>query len=582
MRPLLLLVPALLAALDLPTPALEVHPDGTRVAWSLNLPAGNHRLDLPTWCGETLNVRGATAWTRQIDPGTPAPLPAALAALLPDHNRLVVQATMLAAARKALNTAEQRWQAALLARGEAGEADTAAWQAGLDALLAERTRLDGDELHLANDRRAFTERAIAVGGQAAAKTLAGQRSLTASELSRSWSRVAGSAGRQIHLDVQLAVAGTVRIEEQRDDCRWRAECDLRVAAGKAILARRAVLEKHPTFAPGPVAITVSAGQLALDLAAPEIPAVALIAAPVEESLRKLVSGGRRQATWDEVPAATSTMVARSSIVAKDSIDGMHAAVGDTEVGGQDSFMAIGAGGGGAGMFGSRTGGACKRAVGTFGGSGNAGAQREDTGETVIAPASVTYDLGSIDLAAGSDRIVVALGEAPLTVTADEWAMFPEERPAALRRVTVKLDGRPLLPGRIRVVGEGQLPVDGSVPWVPGGGSLTVCAGIDERIVVVSSTVWDRRQGDDLRKRRREGRDTWLVNSGGSPATVAVYRTMPVSTVDEVTVEQDAETTPGGTAMLPGLLRWRMVLPTGVPTRVGLGCTLKAGGSFSFE
>lgn len=576
MRPFIMLIPALLAGMELPAPSLEVHPDGARVAWDLSLPAGSHRIDLPAWCGNEISVRGASAWSRQEEAGKPAPMPEALVALLPERNRLMIRAAAHAAAEATWATTEKRWRESLAQQASAGVANPTAWQTGLDALLDERTRLDGEKQGLDAERQALADRAVAAtGAEVGARMLAlnDPQPLTVTGLSQDWSRNAGSRPLSAHLDLQLAEAGTIRIEEQRSDCRWRAECDLRISGGSAVLVRRAVIEKPAAFAPGRTGVTASAAPLAPRLAAPQPPAMTLVAMPVAEALRKLIGSGRRQATWDEVQDKADPSAARTS--APSAVENLT--MQNAEAGGSGAFMALGAGGGSAGMFGNRTGSGRRRALKL---QENSGGMEGTAGE--VAPSSAIFDLGVLDLASGSDRRVAALGETALTIVTDEWALFPEERPAALRRVTVKLDGRPLLPGCIRVVGEGQLPVEGTVPWVPGGGTLTVCAGIDERMVVVESRPWKLQPDDQGKQRRREGRDFWLVNASPQPATVAVYRTLPVSTADEVRVETDPATTPGSKAVIPGLLRWEMQLPPGVPTCISLGWTLKASGSFTFE
>lgn len=568
MRPLVLLVPVLLAAVELPSPSCEVHPDGARLVWSLSLPAGRHRLDLPAWSGPAIVVRGAAAWNRQEEAGVPPALPAAVTALLAERNRLAEQTAVLGAGRAALAAAERQWRGALTEQAAAGGVDAAAWQAGLDALLGERVRLDEAERQLAAARRELVARALAAGGPPAERALAGQGSLSAEALARAWAAAAGAGPQRAHLDLQLSAAGEVRIEEQRDDCWWRSECDLRLAGGTALLLRRAVLVKPAAVAPGRVVVTASAAPLTGELAAPSLPRVELVAEPVEAELRKLVSGGRRTTSWDELEKSRGSVAAYRLAPPAATVAGKAApSLADAASVGADLV-----GDGTAGFLAQRAGAHAARTAGAEAPPPLAGPP----------PASATFELGALDFAAGSERLVAMLGESRLQVITDEWALFPEDRPAALRRVTAQLDGRPLLPGAIRVVGEGQLPVEGMVPWVPGGGTLTVCAGIDERIVVVSSTRWDPRPGDDRRKRRREGLDTWLANATAAPVTVAVYRTMPVSTADEVRVEPDPDTTPGGTAVVPGLLRWQLTLPVGVPTRVGVGWNLVAGGSFTLE
>ena len=63
--------------------------------------------------------------------------------------------------------------------------------------------------------------------------------------------------------------------------------------------------------------------------------------------------------------------------------------------------------------------------------------------------------------------------------------------------------------------------------------------------------------------------------------MVVYRTMPISTSDELTVTRDEASTPQGTVIAPGLLRWTVTLPPGIAQRVGLGWTMQASGSFRF-
>ena len=591
-----------LNAMELPVAQLEVHPDGGRITWTLRLPAGDHEIDLPTWYRQTdddrVQVFNAAAWHVTTVPVPLPPLPDNAEALRLRRNALSVRASALAAQRAVLTAAERRLRARLPRAASAGS-DPATWQAALDALLDHQATLANDEAQWATDREALRTTA---GPLAPALALDALTVLTAEDVAQKWASITPLTKLSALIE-RLTITCTdnrpVTLVMVRTDLWWRPAARLSLGqktGSPAVLTRSAEIMKPTDVDFGSVQVHAIGSPLHTELNGPVPQMITVQADDVVSALRRQLTGGSRSVAWKEVgQAAASTPAPMSSVAPRDvppvrmaQIEneiseslpkGREEAVSDQESGGEGSFMAIGSGGGGAGMFGSRSGGGRKRAVARNGGSGTATSNEAEYRLSNYG-SGVDLDLGTVALPAGSASTTLTVDRTPLTVLADEWALFPEESTVALRRVSVRLGTQPLLPGTLEVIADGS-PRRTAAPAIPGGGVLTVCAALDETVLVSSTATWNVDPATNTDRHRRTGSNTWLLNSGPEPRTLVVYRTMPVSTSDELTVTRDPDTTPAATVIAPGLLRWTVTLPSGVPQRVGLGWVMQASGSFSF-
>ena len=594
-----------LNAMELPVAQLEVHPDGGRITWTLRLPAGDHEIDLPTWYRQTdddrLQVFNAAAWHITTVAVPLPPLPDNAEALRLRRNALRLRASALAAQRAVLNAAERRLRARLPRAVSAGS-DPATWQAALDALLDHQATLANDEAQWATDCEALRTTA---GPLVPALALDALGTLTAEDVSQKWALIAPMTALSTPIE-RLSITCTdnrpVTLVMVRTDLWWRPAARLSLGqktGSPAVLTRSAEIMKPTALDFGSIQVHAIGSPLHTELNGPMAQKIIVQADDVVAALRRQLTGGSRSVAWKEVgQAAASTPAPMSSLASGDMAPvrmppienvgdeisesmakGREEAVSDQESGGEGSFMAIGSGGGGAGMFGSRSGGGRKRAVARHGGSGTATSSEAEYRLSNYG-AGVDLDLGIVALPAGSASTTLTVDRTPLTVLADEWALFPEDSTVALRRVSVRLGTQPLLPGTLEVIADGS-PRRTTAPAIPGGGVLTVCAALDETMLVSSTATWNVDPATNTDRHRRTGSDTWLLNSGPEPRTLVVYRTMPVSTSDELTVTRDADTTANATVIAPGLLRWTVTLPSGVPQRVGLGWVMQASGSFSF-
>ena len=562
-----------LGAAELPAPHLEVHPDGARLTWTLTAAAGEQSFDLPPWCGEgQLQVVGARTWHVDTLP-TPVPaLPAAAEELRVARNALQVRAVILAAQQAVLVASERRLRARLpRAAGAAG--DPAAWQVAMDALLDQQAALAIAEGQLNTDRDHLRSSA---GNLAGALAVDIDGPLTGDDLARRWAQMAPPRSMAV-VRQRLVISGdagqSVIVSVERNDLWWRPAARLHLgnktgsSPATATLTRTATLVKPVELELGVVQVHALGLPLHAVLDGPRVPHVVVQAADVLATLRRQLTSGSRSVAWTTVSAARPVAggdMSNSLAAVPAAAAPMPADVMPTRVSPISSLQAVGA----------------SADVQELRSSPPTQAPQDNEPSQTSYGSGVDLDLGALSVSASTASLSQTLEQTTLTVLADEWAMFPEDSPVAMRRVSVRLGVQPLLAGTLEVVAAGT-PRQTTSPAIAGGGVLTVCAAIDETVVVSSQAAWEVDPAANTTRYRRSGSDTWLVNAGPAPRVLVVYRTMPVSTSDELVVTRDAASTPGATVIAPGLLRWTVTLPSGQPQRVGLGWVMQASGSFSF-
>ncbi len=198
---------------------------------------------------------------------------------------------------------------------------------------------------------------------------------------------------------------------------------------------------------------------------------------------------------------------------------------------------------------------------------------DDAGEAALPTADQSWDVAALAPVAGGE-VNVELQSNELAVVSDEWLLAPALSPVALRRVTVRLDDRPLLAGDLDLAVDGTVLGRRAMATIPAGDLIHLGAGVDERIFHVGSTAWKADPADSP-SRHREGADHRLRNLGAEPVAFAFYLTQPIAAAKELTVTVDAATTPGFDQPRSGVLRWRLTLAPGEERVIASGWVVEA-------
>lgn len=533
--PLLLLI-ALAAAQDVDLPAperLTAHPDGARLEWHLDLPAGTHRIRLPARLpGVPAVVAGVTAWKRVAIAGAPLGEPPAVLADLRQRRDRLAAALLRIADRRQLT---ERWAEEWRARTPALATAPAAWQAALDEHLARLERSDQEAASSAIERTALinavaaatgdgdgAEALLGLGGQ----DLASRPVWPQDALTLRWSgRTVPSAEA---LEVVLAVPAAVRVAAESPAGGWTASTSATLDGAVLHLVRHAVLRKPAGEDWGTPRVRITTAPLVRPLAPPAPRPVAV----AEDQAVK-----RRTAVQTSGSAGWG-VVARSAGSAGEAQAKMSAATPSVEALAEEPAPVAGP---------------------------------LDDRDPFAA------DLAAIALPAGSAQVTVSLPSSDLQVLADEWILAPQLSPVALRRVSLRLDGA-ALPGGPCTIADGLGGLrNGSLPDLAPGATCDLVVAEDDSVFVGEIATWQADPATQTSTSQRHGADRWVWNTGPAPRRLRVYLTTPVSRAKDIVVGLDPASTPGYALIQPGVLSWQLDFSPAFPTRVGLGWTLQASG-----
>jgi len=524
-----------LAAADVPLgepQRLDVHADGALLTWRLDMPAGDHRVELPYALTAELRVSGA-AWsvTQETVAGAANQPHAAVPALVNERNALGVQLSALAGRRSALERETVRLRTLLAAAVARGSTDGKAWQASLDAVVAECTALDRLDAEHAVARTALLAKAESLMGTSAwLNGISEAQPLGVGEVNRALAKTAIPVHFRRILHVSSVVPATVLVTAVVHDVRWTPAAHVLVANGTARLVRQARLQKPAAMNLAALPVTVTSQPLMPILAGPEPRPVRIISNAVNMDSRRRVEQTASSGDWGQQASAPA-----ASSPAASGLD--------------------------------------------------APAARE-VAAPIPPPASpidvepgraVRWDLGAVALPVDEVTIVVDRPSQPLVIVCDEWAIAPAISPVALRRFGVRVDEQPLLAGPLTLVLEGTVVATQSMSMHPPGAVLTLRAGEDAAIFAEPAVAWSIPATEQSEKRRRDGHTLALRNFAEQARTVALYQTMPVSRSVELIIHCAEATTAGFTLVQPGLLRWDVTLAPGERREFALGWTLNASG-----